>query len=206
MRASGWMPRFSAALGAHQQRRRRAVVEARGVGRRDRAVLGEGGAQLLHRLHGGAVADVFVAVGHDVALAGLDRDGRRSRRRTCRPSARPRPCSGSDGELVLHIAGDLPLLGHVLGGLTHVVAVERVPQTVADHRVDIFHVAHLLALRAGRGMGAHRHVFLTAGDDDAASPSMMCWAPSATARRPEPQTWLMPQAALSFGRPALICA
>jgi hypothetical protein len=35
---------------------------------------------------------------------------------------------------------------------------------------------------------------------------MMCWAPSATARRPEPQTWLMPQAALSFGRPALICA
>ncbi len=39
-----------------------------------------------------------------------------------------------------------------------------------------------------------------------ASPSMMCCAPSATARRPEPQTWLMPQAALSIGRPALICA
>jgi hypothetical protein len=73
---------------------------------------------------------------------------------------------GGDGELVLHIAADLPLLGHVLGGLTHVVAVEGVPQTVADHRVDVFHVAHLLALRAGRGMGAHRHVFLTAGHDD----------------------------------------
>jgi hypothetical protein len=39
-----------------------------------------------------------------------------------------------------------------------------------------------------------------------ASPSMMCWAPSATARRPEPQTWLMPQAALSLGRPALMWA
>ena len=34
----------------------------------------------------------------------------------------------------------------------------------------------------------------------------MCWAPSATARRPEPQTWLRLQAALSFGRPALMCA
>jgi hypothetical protein len=39
-----------------------------------------------------------------------------------------------------------------------------------------------------------------------ASPSMMCCAPSATARRPEPQTWLIDQAALSFGRPALMCA
>ena len=38
------------------------------------------------------------------------------------------------------------------------------------------------------------------------SPSTMCCAPSATARSPEPQTWLMLQAALSFGRPALICA
>ena len=39
-----------------------------------------------------------------------------------------------------------------------------------------------------------------------ASPSMMCWAPSATARRPEPQTWFSDHAALSIGRPALICA
>ena len=38
------------------------------------------------------------------------------------------------------------------------------------------------------------------------SPSVMCWAPSATALRPEPQTWLIPQAALSFGSPALMCA
>jgi polyhydroxyalkanoate synthesis regulator protein len=35
---------------------------------------------------------------------------------------------------------------------------------------------------------------------------MICCMPSATARRPEPQTWLMPQAALSFGQPALPCA
>ena len=27
-----------------------------------------------------------------------------------------------------------------------------------------------------------------------AEPSMICWAPSATARRPEPHSWFMPQA------------
>ena len=39
-----------------------------------------------------------------------------------------------------------------------------------------------------------------------ASPRAMCWAPSATARRPEPQTWLIPQAAAPIGRPAATCA
>ena len=39
-----------------------------------------------------------------------------------------------------------------------------------------------------------------------ASPSWICWDAKATARSPEPQTWLMFQAALSVGRPALIWA
>ena len=39
-----------------------------------------------------------------------------------------------------------------------------------------------------------------------ASPVWICWAPSATARRPEPQTWLMPQAGASIGMPAAIDA
>src|SRR5690625_393044 len=39
-----------------------------------------------------------------------------------------------------------------------------------------------------------------------ASPSCTCWAASATARRPEPQTWFIPQAGASIGRPAAICA
>jgi hypothetical protein len=78
-----------------------------------------------------------------------------------------------------------------------VVAVEGVPQAVADHRVDEFHVAHLVAGAQMRGMGAQRHVFLPARDDDVGVAQLMCCAPSATARRPEPQTWLMPQAALS---------
>src|SRR3712207_8034526 len=39
-----------------------------------------------------------------------------------------------------------------------------------------------------------------------ASPVRMAWAASATARRPEPQTWLTPQAGTSFGTPAAIDA
>jgi len=48
--------------------------------------------------------------------------------------------------------------------LAHVVAVERVPQAVADHAVDVFHVAHFLALAQVGDMGAHGHVFLAASD------------------------------------------
>ena len=33
-------------------------------------------------------------------------------------------------------------------------------------------------------------------------PSSICWAPSATARRPEPHSWFMPQAGASTGMPA----
>ena len=39
-----------------------------------------------------------------------------------------------------------------------------------------------------------------------AAPDWICWAPSAMARRPEPHTWLMPQAGLSTGMPAAIDA
>ncbi len=39
-----------------------------------------------------------------------------------------------------------------------------------------------------------------------ASPVVICCMPSAMARRPEPHTWLRPQAVVSFGRPAPIDA
>ncbi len=38
------------------------------------------------------------------------------------------------------------------------------------------------------------------------SPVRICCAPSATARRPEPQSWLMPKAVLLSGMPASIAA
>ena len=51
-----------------------------------------------------------------------------------------------DRELVLLLARDLPLLGDVLGGGAHVIAVEGVPQAVLDHGVDQLERAHLRAV------------------------------------------------------------
>ncbi len=47
------------------------------------------------------------------------------------------------------------------------IAVERVEQPVLQHRVDELHIAHLDAVAQMRGVGRHRHRFLSAGDDDA---------------------------------------
>ena len=69
MRASGFRPRFAASLGPHQHHRGGAVVDARGVAGGDRAVLGEGGAQLAHGFERRAVARILVLVDHHIALA-----------------------------------------------------------------------------------------------------------------------------------------
>ena len=73
-----------------------------------------------------------------------------------------------DGERVLLLAGDLPFLGDILGGDAHVIAVEGIPQPVADHGVDELQVAHLLAGAQISGMGGQAHGFLAARHHDAA--------------------------------------
>src|ERR1700683_1644883 len=57
----------------HQHHRAGAVVDARGVTGRDRALLVESRAQLADRLEGGAVFGIFVAIDDDVALTAFDR-------------------------------------------------------------------------------------------------------------------------------------
>ena len=99
------------------------------------------------------MADVFVLVDHDVALAGLDGEGDDLVVEAAGLLRGLGLVLAGDGEFVLRLAADLPLLGDVLGGLAHVIAVEGVPQPVADHRVDVFHVAHLVAGAQMRGMG-----------------------------------------------------
>ena len=112
------------------------------------------------------MADVLVLVDDDVALAALDGEGDDL---VVEPAGLLRRLGlvlAGDGELVLRLAADLPLLGDVLGGLAHVVAVEGVPEAVLDHRVDELHVAHLLPGAQVRGVRAQRHVLLPAGGDD----------------------------------------
>ena len=71
------------------------------------------------------------------------------------------------GELVLLLAGQLPALGHVLGGVAHVVAVEGVHEAVLQHGVHQLEIAHLGAVAHMGRMGGERHGFLAAGHDDA---------------------------------------
>ena len=151
---------------AHQERACGAIIDARRVAGRDRAVLVEGRLQLLHRLDRCAVADIFVLVDDGVALAALDRHGDDL-------VLEPAGLLGGLGlvlrgqrEPVLVLAGDLVLLGDVLGRVAHMIAVEGIPQPVLDHRVDQLGVAHLDAGAQVLGMRRQRHRFLAACDDD----------------------------------------
>ena len=112
------------------------------------------------------MADVFIGVDDGLALAGLHREGDDLVLELAGELCRLGLVLRGEGEFVLHLAGDLPLRRDVLRGLAHVIAVEGVPQPVLDHRVDEFQVAHFLAGAQMRGMGAERHAFLAAGDDD----------------------------------------
>ena len=71
-----------------------------------------------------------------------------------------------DSKLVLLCTSNLPALGHILSRIPHVIAVERIPQSVPDHGVDQFRVPHLLAAAQMDTMRCAAHALLTAGDDD----------------------------------------
>mmetsp|Transcript_26869 Transcript_26869/g.48588 ORF Transcript_26869/g.48588 Transcript_26869/m.48588 type:complete len:355 (-) Transcript_26869:254-1318(-) len=159
-------PTFLGVVGRHHQRRSGTVVQTRGVGSSDRAVFGEGGAHFCHRLKVGTVADVFVGIDHDVALAGFHGERGDFVGEFAGFLRRFGFVLAGHGQFVLHFAGDLPLVGNILCRLAHVVAVERIPQTVADHGVDIFQIAHFVTGAERCGMGAEGHVFLAAADND----------------------------------------
>jgi len=150
----------------HQQRAGCAVVDAGSVAGGDGALLVEGGLQLLHGVDGGAVADVFVLIDHGVALAALHGEGDDLVLEPAGLLGGFRLVLRGERELVLVVTGDLELLGDVLGGVAHVVAVEGVPQPILDHRVDHLEVAHLDAGAQMLRMRRQRHRLLAAGHDD----------------------------------------
>ena len=112
------------------------------------------------------MTDVFVRVDNDVTLTGFD--GKRSDFISKFPSFLGSFCFVLRGnsECVLHFTADLPFLGNVFSGLTHVVTVERVPKAIADHGIDIFHIAHFMTGTQMRGMWAKSHVFLSTSGDN----------------------------------------
>ena len=150
----------------HQQHGGGAVVQAGCVGCGHRSVAGEGGAQFLQRVQGRAVADVFILVDDDLALARLHDEIDHLVVEAASLLRGFGLVLAGQREFVLRVAADLPFFGNVFSGLAHVVAVEGIPKTVADHRIDVRDVAHLHAGAQMRHMGAEGHVFLAAGSDD----------------------------------------
>ena len=114
------------------------------------------------------MADILVIADDRIALAALDGDRDDLVLELARLLRGAGLLLAGGGELVLLLAGDLELGGHVFGGGSHVVAVEGVPQPVLDHGVDHAEVAHLDALAQISGVGGLAHALLAAGDDDLA--------------------------------------
>ena len=111
----------------HQNHRRGAVIDARGVACGDRALLVEGGAQLAERFERGAVLGIFVRIDDNVAFATLDGHWRDFVLELAGLLRRLGLVLRRDCKFVLLLARDLPLPGDVLRGIAHVIAVEGIP-------------------------------------------------------------------------------
>ena len=95
-----------------------------------------------------------------------------------------------DRELVLLVAADAVLAGDVLGGDTHVDAVERVGEH-RDGAVDQGAVAEPVAAAGVEVVERHAgHVLVAAGQGQSTPPQRICIAADHTACRPEPQSRL----------------
>ena len=150
----------------HQDDGGGAVIEARCVAGGHRTFLVESGTQLAKRLHRGAVLRIFVGVNDDVPLARLHRDGNDLVLELAGLLRGFRLVLRTNREFILLLARDLPLLGDVLRGVAHVIAVEGVPEAVLDHGVDHFQIAHLGPFAQMRAMRRLAHGFLAARDHD----------------------------------------
>ena len=109
---------------------------------------------------------MLVGVDDNLGLAVLDGDRNDLVREISRRHCFPGLALGCDGKLILLLAGDLILLGHILCCIAHVIAVEGIPQAVFDHGVDEVEIAHLLAIAQVRAVRRLAHALLAAGDDD----------------------------------------
>jgi hypothetical protein len=50
--------------------------------------------------------------------------------------------------------------------LAHVVVVEGIPKSIADHTIDVLHITHFDPIAQVRNVGAKGHIFLAASCDD----------------------------------------
>src|SRR5215510_1006508 len=143
-----------------------AVVDARGIGSSDRAVLGECRPQLGYRLERRSMFGMFVSIGDDIAFARLHSHRHDLVLELSGLLRSFRLVLGGHRELVLLRAGDLPLARDVLGRVAHMIAVECIPKAVLDHGIDHVEVAHFHAAAQVGAVRCLAHGFLTPGNHD----------------------------------------
>ena len=148
-------------FGAHYNDCGSAVVDAGGVARGNGAVLLEGGAELSKRFHGGTGTVVLVLLELDHLLLDLYHYGNDLLIELALFLSLGGVLLGTESELILHFAGDAPLLGNVFCGDAHVVIVERLPEAVLYHHIDNVRGGHAHAVavaRLGDGISGGAHV------------------------------------------------
>ncbi len=163
-----WQAQGLGFFSAHQQHRRRTVIERRSVASGDAAVLLEGGLEFTQGFGGGAGPWLFVGgKGQRIALALGNQDRRDLIGEATTFNRGHGFLLGRGGKGILFLATDAVLVHQVFGCDAHVVIVEGVPQTIGDHAVDHLCMAHAQARACGRQhVGGQAHVFHAAGNDD----------------------------------------
>ena len=165
---------------AHDDQSGSAVVDGGGVGGGDDAVLLEAGLQLAQHFHA-AQAGTFIGIEHGIALLALDDNGDDLIFESAIGDSLSSLFLRMIGESIQLLTGDgvvavLLLVGlvgaDVLGGHAHVhVVAGSIPQSIVDHGVNQFAlahgVAHAVAVTAlHHSEGSHIHVLHAAGNHD----------------------------------------
>src|SRR5215831_10640270 len=148
-------------LRAHQYKSRGAVIDSAGIARGYGTILLERRLQRCDTIIGRALADILIRIDHALALSLSDGD-----RNDFVPEFTGLTRSlglvlRRNRETILLFARDLPFPSDVLGGDTHVVAVECVKQAVFQHRVGEIERTHLSACAQIGGVWRLSHRLLT---------------------------------------------
>ncbi|CAI8866812.1 ABC transporter ATP-binding protein [Pseudomonas sp. IT-P291] len=153
--------------GAGQQQHGGTIVEGRSIAGGHAAVFLECRFEFRQRLRGAVDTRLFVGVEDQrfaLALRNQDRGDFALEAPALNGCCGFLLRGGSEG--ILCFTRDLVLLRQILGGDTHVVVVEGVPQAILDHAVLQLRMAHTQAGAClGQNIGGQTHVFLTASDD-----------------------------------------
>ena len=158
-----FQPVFRHRLAAGQKGDGGAVVDGRGVARRDGALLLEGGAQLRELLEVDPGRLLVLADDH-LPLARLLHHRDDLVVEDPVPQRRLRLLVGGDGKAVLELAVEAVVLRAFLGDHTHVLAAVRVGQAVVHQQVEHLGVAHAVAVAPlAERVGGKRHVLHAAG-------------------------------------------